>query len=151
MPPLQLTTPVAHPGLTASQLPWLSAAQHKFVLSHLGQIALFLVITRDHEGNGHVQLGEDGRPEVVYWPSAHDQHTMLKGQLMALRALAAAGAKVVGTSIQREDLYKCETKDKQTFEEFLTRIGTCGGFGSLGFHSAGVYVHVCIHVYFSPL
>ncbi|CAL8471165.1 g10707 [Coccomyxa elongata] len=91
-----LETPSAHPGLIAGSIPWLSGADFKHTCAWMPYVSSALVLTRDR-GSGSVTIGRDGLPRLHYWPDAHDRESMMRGMELGLRALAAAGALMVGT------------------------------------------------------
>lgn len=123
-----ISTPAGHPGILSSILPWLSAEQHRRVMAALADQACLIAITRDHEGPGNkVVLGDDGRPEVHYFPTPQDQKTMARAQSLAIRCLAAAGASAVGTLAQRADLFQTDlTASPDALEKYVRKLEAAG-------------------------
>lgn len=123
-----ISTPVVHPGLMTSILPWLSAEHHRRTAASLGSQAVLLAITRDHAGRGNkVVLGDDGRPEIHYFPTKQDQKMIVRAQAVALQCLAAAGASSVGTLAQCPDLAQFDlTASPGGLDAYLRRLASLG-------------------------
>jgi len=90
----------AHPGLLAAGYSWRGAEDFRRKYCELPWLAVCCTYVRDREG-GQVVLGPDGLPRVHYWPSPHDQKSILNGIELGARAMVGAGAEVIYTSQPR--------------------------------------------------
>ncbi|HHG84216.1 MAG TPA: oxidoreductase, partial [Bacteroidetes bacterium] len=84
-------TPPLHPGTAALALPWISGKQHKQDLLRVGNMASFIVLTRDKYG-GRVQVDRQGNARVAYALHSYDRAHLLKGVQAAFQIHRAAGA-----------------------------------------------------------
>ena len=90
----KLETPPTHPGLLAMVLPWLSAAQHREMLTDADHLGSFIVLTRDRDG-GRVTIDKQGAALIDYTLSEFDRANMLTGVKAAAEIHVAAGATAV--------------------------------------------------------
>ncbi len=90
----KLETPPTHPGLLAMVLPWLSAAQHREMLTNADHLGSFIVLTRDRDG-GRVTIDKHGAALIDYTLSEFDRANMLTGVKAAAEIHVAAGATAV--------------------------------------------------------
>lgn len=84
----------AHPGLTASTLPWLNAKMHKGMMANIDKMANVLAITRDYYG-GRIVLDEYGEPILRYQLHDYDKRHLQRGIIEAAKVHFAAGAKEI--------------------------------------------------------
>ncbi|CAL5227030.1 g9925 [Coccomyxa viridis] len=122
-----LATPSAHPGLTAASFPWPSGPAYKMRALQFPYTAGALVYARDRD-SGEVYLGADGLPRFKYWPSAGDRDSMMKGMVLGLRAMVAAGAEsVMVLYTGQQVVFRPEFKDGSlmnaaAFEDYLREV-----------------------------
>src|SRR5262249_57974783 len=85
--------PPIHPGLVALGLSWRGAAGHRDLMRRLDHLAVFIAISRDHDG-GRVLLDPRGRPVLDYTVSKRDAPNVLRGAAGAVRPHAPAGGRL---------------------------------------------------------
>jgi choline dehydrogenase-like flavoprotein len=117
-----IETAPAHPGLTASVLPWRSAAEHKRLVSQMEHIANLIVITRDYYG-GRVSIDRHGQPMVEYALHPYDRAHMQKGVLEALKIHHAAGARAIFSPHNDQTCYRV---GEGRFDDFLKYVESKG-------------------------
>lgn len=117
-----LSVASSHPGVLAAAFPWRDGVSYKEHMLKMADSAVWLAIVRDHD-SGRIVLGEEGRPEVRYWPSQRDQESIIQGMEALVRAAVASGASEVWTLHQSPLVYKVDDHHSdERLEEFLTRI-----------------------------
>ncbi|KAK8947617.1 Long-chain-alcohol oxidase FAO4A [Platanthera guangdongensis] len=87
-----LQTPALHPGMYAALVPWVSAADFRQRMLRFARTAHVFALVRDR-GSGTV----DYPGTVRHWLAAEDERRLKVGLEAAVRIMAAAGAKEVGT------------------------------------------------------
>jgi choline dehydrogenase-like flavoprotein len=80
----------AHPGLMGLFAPWGNARSHKVLMSQLGQMATFIVLTRD-TGEGRITLDRSSEPVIQYWPNETDRRNLIRGLQEITRIIFAGG------------------------------------------------------------
>ncbi len=114
----------AHPGLTASTIPWNNGREHKHLMGQFGNMANIIAITRDYHG-GRVKLDQYGNPVLDYHLRKEDAAHVLRGILGALRIHHAAGASAVYAPHNQMMFWNREEGDSQ-FVRFLRRVEDAG-------------------------
>lgn len=136
-----------HPGLLAAAFPWNGQADFRLRYSDVPWLAFCATYVRDKD-SGKVVLGPDGLPRVHYWPSSHDQKSILDGMILGAKAMAAAGADMLITSqppprstvaLQRDE--EGNLINPEALETFLRDIHSqgvvCGDIGLFSMHQMG--------------
>ncbi len=80
----------AHPGLMGLLTPWANAQSHKQLMSQLGHMATYIVLTRD-TGEGQITLDRHGNPVIHYWPNETDRQHLIRGLQEVTRIIFAGG------------------------------------------------------------
>lgn len=119
-----IETPPLHPGVGALALPWESPAQHKRDLLKSGNMAAFIVLTRDKFG-GRVKIDAKGNPIVEYEMSRFDRDHMLKGIRKAFELHRAAGAAQVIFPHAQRKVFNLKTS-KVSPDAWLDRLPKWG-------------------------
>jgi long-chain-alcohol oxidase len=91
-----LYTPASHPGLFAAACPWINGADFRNLALEYPNTVPILVLVRDTVG-GKVVIDKNGMPRIHYTLGKRDRQTMVKGMVLGLQTLAAAGASAVMT------------------------------------------------------
>jgi len=87
-----LFTPAAHPGLFAAAAPWHGGRAFKDLFLKFPNAVAVLILVRDR-GAGRVTLeANSGNPRLKYTMGCEDKAAMVKGMMLGLTAVAAAGA-----------------------------------------------------------
>ena len=89
--PIFETVPV-HPGAGSAALPWMSARQHRDLMSEFPKLSLCAVLARD-EAAGRVKIARDGGPRVSYKLTPADERRVADGVAGASAVMEAAGAR----------------------------------------------------------
>ena len=118
-----LETAPAHPGLSASSLPWTSARNHKQLVSRIHHMANVIVLTRDYH-SGRVIVDRKGIPHLDYRVHPYDLAHLQKGLVEALRVHHAAGAKTVYTGHNAQ--YSYSRGQNGSFDAFIRRVENAG-------------------------
>ncbi len=92
----KLEVPPAHPGLLGLATPWFSARDYREQMTHVANIATFIILTRDR-GEGSVTLDRFGEPVIDYVVSVYDRQHLKHGLRQAARIHFAAGATSIVT------------------------------------------------------
>ena len=119
-----IETPPLHPGVGALALPWESPAQHKRDLLQSGNMAAFIVLTRDKFG-GRVKVDAKGNPIVDYTLNSFDRDHMLKGIRKAFEIHRAAGADKVIFPHAKRRVFNLKT-NKVSHDAWLDRLPKWG-------------------------
>lgn len=131
-----LYTPASHPGLFAAACPWLNGADFRNLALEYPNTVPILILVRDTVG-GKVVIDKNGMPRIHYTLGKRDRQTMVKGMVLGLQTLAAAGASAVmtlsnginsrfytGSSFQDSTLPI--NKDDPKFQAYLKSISRVG-------------------------
>jgi choline dehydrogenase-like flavoprotein len=113
----------AHPGLTASVLPWVSGAEHKRLVGNMQHMANVICIARDYYG-GHVKLDKQGDPILAYQLHPYDRAHLQKGVLEALKIHQAAGATEIYSPHNAQ--VRFVNDGTQDFGAFLAKVESLG-------------------------
>jgi len=114
----------AHPGLTASTIPWNNGREHKHLMGHFANMANIIAITRDEHG-GRVKLDRYGNPVLEYHLHREDAAHAMRGLLGALRIHHAAGASAIYAPHNQMLFWKREEGDSR-FVRFLRKVEDAG-------------------------
>jgi choline dehydrogenase-like flavoprotein len=87
---IRLEVMPAHPGLMGLFAPWGNARNHKQLMSQVGHMATFIVLTRD-TGEGQVTLDRFHEPVIQYWPNETDRRHLIRGLQEVTRIIFAGG------------------------------------------------------------
>lgn len=134
----------SNPGFYAGLfVPWRSSGDHKACMARYEQSFTIVVLARDR-GAGKVSVedgnGATGEPVIDYALDPLDAEGLLEGILLACRALDAAGALEIATTLPSVPHFKAAPHenidpDQTRFENWLADIRTAGvkpGYGLLG-------------------
>ncbi|WFD31551.1 hypothetical protein MSPP1_002590 [Malassezia sp. CBS 17886] len=94
------------PGLFAPLAPWNGVQEHKERCLRYPYSYTIIIVTRDRDG-GSVTLDSEGKPQVNYSISKHDQKGVLEGILRATEIHMSAGASELTTSQVGLRTYTC--------------------------------------------
>ncbi len=107
--PLFETVPI-HPGAGSAAFPWLSASQHREMMTDYRHISFCANLTRDSSA-GRVRIARDGSPRVDYKLNGDDQRRVAEGVIRAAQVLEAAGATEVSSPHALPCTYRPGTAD----------------------------------------
>lgn len=114
----------AHPGLTASTLPWINGRSHKALMGKMDHLANVIAITRDAYG-GRIKLNRYGEPILAYKLHPYDAKHLMRGILEGLKIHYAAGANTL-YSPHSALISHTRTANDSDFVRFLRRVEDAG-------------------------
>ena len=91
-----------HPGMWSTVFPWVSATQHRELMSKISRVGFVASLARD-ASEGRVTIDKNGVPRVDYKLSKEDQRRIAEGVVAAGKMVEAAGATEVHT-VHREPI-----------------------------------------------
>jgi choline dehydrogenase-like flavoprotein len=86
-----IETAPAHPGLSATAVPWRDPRDHRRLLERLEYVATPIVLVRD-VAEGRVTIDREGSPVFDYVLDRRDRQNLVRGMVETARILRAAGA-----------------------------------------------------------
>jgi long-chain-alcohol oxidase len=101
--PIFETIPV-HPGSASVFFQWLSATDHRDLMSVYPNIGFCGVLSRDRSA-GRLRIGRDGNPRIYYKIDSDDERRIAEGVIAGAKVLEAAGATQISSPHSRRVTY----------------------------------------------
>lgn len=113
-----ITTVPMEPAFFASVQPWLSAKNHREIMTRFPSLTLFVALARDYYG-GQVKITKEGEPACYYKLHPYDEKHLKQGIAEAVRIAMAAGAKEIFT---QSAPFLRFYPNRDSLDEYLKRI-----------------------------